>query len=250
MKSKWGIMFRALIVVVPLLALKVLLHYLGLEVITVGPVITALVAGIFFVIAIILSGVLADFKESERMPGELVASLEALYKDTILAGTKETVPGTLEKVRNLTRSIIANFERKGSWKASEVNVLIDVIDEDIRSFSERGAAPAFIVKLRNEVGAVKKICNRVEIIKETSFLPAGQAIAEFAIGTGILVMLLLQLEPVYEGCVLIGVIALIFTSTVLLIRDMDDPFEGHAKVDIKQIYKLEKYLEGKSPAHK
>ena len=49
---------------------------------------------------------------------------------------------------------------------------------------------------------------------------------------------------------LIGVIALIFTSTVLLIRDMDDPFEGHAKVDIKQIYKLEKYLEGKSPAHK
>jgi hypothetical protein len=246
-KAKWGVFIKALVVVMPLLAFKILFHSLGFEVITVGPIITALVAGVFFVIAMILSGVLADFKESERLPGELVACLEALYKDSIIASPKESRNEATKNIRTLTLAIITNFEKEGRWKASEVNAAIEKIDADIRSFAEKGVAPAFIVKLRNEIGNVKKICNRVEIIKETSFLPAGQAIAEFAISSTLVIMLLLKLEAYFESLILIGVIALIFTSVVLLIKDMDNPFEGYARVELKQLYKLDKYLGTISP---
>jgi hypothetical protein len=245
LKTKWGIVIKALIFALPLVALKVGFHFLNFEFITVGPVITALVAGVFFVIAIILSGVLSDFKESEKIPSELTASIEALYKDTRLIGNREATAGILGHVRDLTHTIISNFKRKGDWKLTEVNGMIDQIDEDIRSFAENGIPMALILKLRNELGNIKRLSNRVEVIKETAFLPAGQAIAEFAIGGSLLVMLLLKLEPFYEGLMLIGVISLILTSIILLIKDMDNPFEGYAQVDLNQLYKLDKYLDSK-----
>jgi hypothetical protein len=245
LKRKYGLIAKAFIIVLPLIALKAIFHFLNLEIIAVGPVITALVAGVFFVIAIILSGVLADFKESERIPSELTASIEALYKDTMLIGSREATAGMLIHIRELVHTIASNFERKGSWKISEVNAVIDRLDEDIRSFVEKGSPMALILKLRNELGNIKKASNRVEVIKETSFLPAGQAIAEFATGSTLLVMLLLKLDPFYEGLLLIGVISLILISVVLLIRDMDNPFEGYATVDLRQLYKLDKYLDSR-----
>lgn len=242
--TKWGLVIKALVLVLPIVALKAGFHYLDLEVIAVGPIITALVAGVFFVIAIILSGVMADFKESEKMPGDLTASIEALYKDSRLAGD-EAASVMLVRVRELTRTFIANFERKGSWKLKEVNEVIDQIDEDIRVLAGKGVQMALIMKLRNELGNIKKISNRVEVIKEVTFLPAGQALAEFAMGGALLVLLLLKVTPVYEGMLLIGVVALIMTSVILLIKDMDNPFEGHATVDLRQLYKLGKYLDTK-----
>lgn len=243
--SKWGLVFKAVLFVLPLLGVKLLFHYLGWEIIAVGPVVTALVAGVFFVIAIILSGVLSDYKESEKMPGDLTASIEALYKDSMLVNSKEATDGMLDHVRDLIHTIITNIKRKGSWKLTEVNRVIDEIDEDIRILNEKGTPITLVVKLRNELSNIKKLSNRIEVIKEVSFLPAGQAIAELTTGSALLVMLLLKIDPFYEGFVLTGVISLILTSVVLLIKDMDNPFEGYAKIDLRQINKLDKYLDEK-----
>jgi hypothetical protein len=244
-KLKWGLIIKASLFIIPLLGLKSVLHFLNLEVISVGPVITALVAGVFFVIAIILSGVLSDFKESEKIPGELTVSIEALYKDTWLLGNDGAVAEMLKHVRELTHIITTNFERKGSWKLTEVNAVIDQIDEDIRNFAGGNSPTALMLKLRNELGNIKRLSNRVEVIKEVSFLPTGHAIAEFATGCALLVMLLLKIEPFYEGLVLSGAIAIILISVVLLIKDMDNPFEGYAKIDLSHLHKLDKYLDSR-----
>jgi uncharacterized membrane protein len=245
LKTKWGLIVKAFIIILPLIGLKAIFHFFNLEIIAVGPVITALVAGVFFVIAIILSGVLSDYKESEKIPGELTTSIEALYKDTRLMGNSEAVNEMLKHVSELTHTITFNFQRKGSWKLSEVNSVLDQIDDDIRIFAEIEVPTNLIIKLRNEVGSIKKLSNRVDVIKEVPFLPTGHAIAEFATAMALLILLLLKIEPFYEGMVLTGVIATILISVVLLIKDMDNPFEGYAKVDLGHLYKLDRYLDGK-----
>ena len=242
LKMKWGLIIKAAIIAIPLLALKALFHFLGVEIVAVGPVITALVAGVFFVIAIILSGVLTDFKESEKMPGELAVSIEALYKDTKLIGDEDAAAEMLTHVKDLVHTVTQNFKRKGSWKLSEVNAVIDQIDDDIKSFAEKGVPMPLILKLRNELGNIKRISNRVDVIKETAFLPAAYAIAEFSTGVALLVLLLSKTDPYYEGLLLLGAISIIMISVVLLIKDMDNPFEGHATVDLGHLYKLDKYL--------
>jgi hypothetical protein len=245
LRQKWGLVIKAAIIVAPLVGLKALFHYFDLEVITVGPVITALVAGVFFVIAIMLSGVLPDFKESERIPAELTAAIEALYKDARLIGSGPEASVMLSHVRELVHTMAVNFKRKGVWKLSEVNAIIDRIDDDIVSFAQKGASMPVIVKMRNELGSIKRMSNRIDVIKETTFLPAGHAIAEFATSGALLVLLLSKIDPYYEGMLLVGVVSTILVSVVLLIKDMDNPFEGYATVDLSLLYKLDEYLDSR-----
>ena len=227
----------------PLLALKLLFHLLNWEIISIGPIITALVAGVFFVIAIILSGVLSDFKESEKIPSELAASIEGLYKDAKLITGTSMVKEMLAHVRDLTHTLITNFNRPKSWKLTEINLLIDRIDDDIRILNAGGAPIALVIKMRNEIGNIKRLSNRVEIIKEVSFMPAAQAIAEFATGSALFVFILLKIEPFYEGIILLLVVAAILISVILLIKDMDNPFEGIITTDLSQLHKLDRYLD-------
>jgi hypothetical protein len=245
-KKKWGLVTKAAIIVAPLVGLKALFHYFDLEVITVGPVVTALVAGVFFVIAIMLSGVLPDFKESERIPAELTAAIEALYKDARLIGPGPEALFMLSTVRELVHAMALNFERQGVWKLSEVNAIMDRIDDDILSFAQKGAPMPLIVKMRNELGSIKRMSNRIDVIKETTFLPAGHAIAEFATSGALLVLLLSKIGSYYEGMLLVGVVSTILVSVVLLIKDMDNPFEGHATVDLSLLHKLDEYLDSRS----
>ncbi len=43
---------------------------------------TSLVAGTIFLIGFLISGVLTDYKESEKLPSELAATLKSLFDDT------------------------------------------------------------------------------------------------------------------------------------------------------------------------
>jgi hypothetical protein len=243
LRQKWGVVARAAMIVAPLIGIKALFHYYDVEVVAVGPVVTALIAGVFFVIAIMLSGVLPDFKESERIPSELAAAIEALHKDSRLVAAEPEAEAMLTHLRELVRTMITNFKRQGVWKLTEVNAVIDRIDDDILSCARKGAPPPLIVKLRNEVGTIKRISNRIDVIKETTFLPAGRAIAELASAGALLVLLLTKMDSYYEGLLLVGVVSAILVSVVLLIADMDNPFDGSATVDLSLLHKLQEHLD-------
>lgn len=58
--------------------IKVLVHGTGLERISVNQLFSTLVGSTVFLLGFLLSGVLANCKESERMPAELATSLESL----------------------------------------------------------------------------------------------------------------------------------------------------------------------------
>lgn len=245
LKGKWGILIKAAITVVPLVGLKLLFHFFNLEIVEVGPVITALIAGVFFVLAIILSGVLADFKESERVPSELAVAIEALYKDSRLTGNREGSIAMLTHLKELLHTMVLNFEHKNDWKLSEINPVIDKIDEEIKSFAEMGVPMPLLVKMRSEVGNIKKISHRVEIIKETSFIPGAYAIADLGTIAALIVLLASKIDPYVEGLILVGIISLVLISVLFLIKDMDNPFEGYVAVNLSQLYEFEKYLDTK-----
>jgi hypothetical protein len=63
------------------LGAKFVAHLLGWEAISLNPLFSGLVAANVFLMGFLLSGVLSDYKESERMPGELAAGLENLAQD-------------------------------------------------------------------------------------------------------------------------------------------------------------------------
>jgi predicted membrane chloride channel (bestrophin family) len=107
-------------------------------------------------------------------------------------------------------------------------------------------APAYIVKMRNELNNIERISNRIDTIKETNFLPAAYALSQTAILLVVAILLFSISDPYLIGMFIIFTVTFLIFGILMLIKDMDNPFEtggrGSADVDLSHIYKLDKYL--------
>jgi hypothetical protein len=250
-KKKYGLIAMALAIVLPLLIVRMIIDTLGYDVITVNTVIGSFVGAAVFTIAIILAGTITDFKESERIPGELASAIKNLYQDSRLIQLEEKQPvyQLQNHIRQLLGVINANF-RQNTWNVRrDIIPAMDAVNDDIALLAGKNIPPQFLVKLRSELAVVDRLSSRIEIIMETSFIPAAYAIAELATAGVILVLLFIRLDPYYESLVVFTVISALLIALLLLIRDMDNPFEvgaeSYADVDMRLLWQLEDYL--KSP---
>jgi len=140
------------IILAVLIVIKLAVDYLNLDIIGASPVITAFVTGVIFTLAIIYAGTINDYEESERIPGDLAASVKALYKDSKIAGTtSEKIAEDMQlHIKDLLNVINSNF-KKNMWSLKGINHAIDRIDDDIITLAENNLAPPLIIKLRSEL---------------------------------------------------------------------------------------------------
>lgn len=247
-RKKYGLIATALGIALLLLVVRIIVDTLQLDVISVNTIIGSFVGAAIFTIAIILAGTITDFKESEKIPGELASAINNLYHDSRLIQLADGRPvkDLQAHIRELLKVINDNF-RNNVWNVrTEITPAMDAINDDIAGLAERNVPPQFLVKLRSELSAVDRLSNRVEIIMETSFIPAAFAIAELATAGVIFVLMLVKLDPYYEGLVVFTVITALLIALLLLIRDMDNPFEigkeSYADVDMRLLWQLEEYF--------
>jgi hypothetical protein len=121
------------------------------------------------------------------------------------------------------------------------------INNDIRVLAYLNVAPPLIAKLRNELGILDKMTNRIEVIIRTDFIPAAYALAEIATASVILLLLFIKIDPYLEGAIIFAVVSSMLIGLVLLIRDMDNPFEigvsTYADVDLETLNYLDTYFD-------
>jgi predicted membrane chloride channel (bestrophin family) len=245
--NRWMIVIKAMAAAALLSAVKLSLHFFNLEFIQINSVISSLISGVIFTMAILLSGVMTDFKESEKIPGELAASIKSLHKDLeLLEPMSEKEAGAaLVHLKSLIGVIINQFE-SNKWKQSEIGETIERIDAEIRHMAVKNMAPAYIVKMRNELNNLERLSNRVDTIEETDFLPAAYKLSQTAIALVVIILLFSIVDPYFIGMFIVFAVAFLVFGILMLIKDMDNPFEtggtGSADVDLSHVYKLEKYL--------
>jgi hypothetical protein len=106
---------RAGTLVLALVGAKLLAHALGWEIISVNPLFSGIVAANVFLMGFLLSGVLTDYKESERLPGEMAACLETLLQEVRGIKTlkaESQIEPCLTAITQLTRNVQAWFYKK------------------------------------------------------------------------------------------------------------------------------------------
>lgn len=249
-KKKWGIMFRAFIIMIVLLIPRTIIDILGYDTVPINPVVGAFITGAIFTLAIIFTGTFTDFKESEKTGGDLAASLKALYNDSRVLPLTDEAPARLFRshVRDLHRTMNRCF-KDNSWNLPDINREMDKVNNDIRILSLSDVPPPLIVKLRNELGVIDKMTNRIEVIIRTDFIPAAYALAEVATASVIFLLLVVKIDPLVEATVVFAVISSMLIGLLLLIRDMDNPFEigdhTYADVDLETLDYLETYFDKK-----
>lgn len=176
MLLKHSILVKVFGFVAVLLVTKAAIHQFELDLVTIGPLVTAFVGGgVIFIIAIILACTLSDYKV-KKIPLELAASILILYKDVRIASIDNERINTMRDRIRLLSTINYNFKSK-VWKQTDVNLAMDEIDEDIVSLAQKGTRPQFIVRWRNELANIDRISNCIETIKETTFIRAAFSVA-------------------------------------------------------------------------
>ena len=247
--GRWRLPLQALAVALLIVAIRVITHRLGLERISVSPLIATIVTANVFIVGFLLTGILADYKEGEKLPGDLSVSLGAIADECHLLWRHKQAPPArdgLRQVLDLTTSLRRWFCKQERTQ----NVMAKVEDlGDLFVALESFTQPNFIVRLKQEQSTMSRMLVRIHTIRETSFVSSGYIMAMVVTGLVLVGLLFLKIEPWYESVFLTGVIAWFLSYLLLLIRDLDNPFDyapdgtarGH-EVSLKPLEDLEAKL--------
>ncbi len=222
--SRWKLALKTLPFVVVIVLLKFVVHQYGYEFLNLNALFTAIISANIFLIGFLISGVLVDYKESEKLPGDLSASLETMADEgLIIYKNKKSIEAKnfLLKLSDFNNSLISWF-----YKKERTNVLMEKLssfNDDFLSFEGQTQAN-FIVRLKQEQNSIRKMINRIHTIRETSFLGTGYAIAEIITSILVFGLIFIKMSPFYESAFFVSFVSFILIYMIYFIKDLDNPF--------------------------
>lgn len=221
----WQLPAKSLAVALAIAGLRAILDVAGVEGITVSPLVATIITANVFIVGFLLSGVLSDYKESEKLPGELAISLGVLADEAMLLWRHQQAAPARECLAYIA-DLVASFKRwfcKRERTASLTDRISDLGDQfvAIAPFTQ----PNYIVRLKQEQTALLRSVMRIHTIRETSFVASGYIMVRMATALVVLGLLAIKIDPWWESMLLVGVIAWFLTYLILLIEDLDNPFD-------------------------
>ena len=203
---------------------KFLIHFLGWEIISVNPLFSGIVAANVFLMGFLLSGTLSDFKESERLPGELSACLENLAQE--VSGIKMSKPEAKVDDCLAHLSIISQDMLSWFYKKHRTAELLDHVNELTPQFAlmEQWTQATLVARLKQEQSNLRRTLIRIHTIRETSFVSSGYLLADMVTSLLCGGLIMAKIEPFYESLFFVSVISYLMIYLLMLIRDLDNPF--------------------------
>ncbi|VVB75592.1 Uncharacterised protein [Candidatus Tiddalikarchaeum anstoanum] len=242
--KKWHLAVELTPLLILVITLKILSHLLGFEIISFNALFSSIIAASTFLIGFLISGVISDYKESEKLPGDLASSMEILFDEAYILDKK--YKSKLSKsFYNFLVQFLDSFKRWFNKKEKTLK-LFDTLKKmnDYFLELENTASPASISRMKLEQHNIRKMITRIHTIRETSFVPSAYTIVEVLAIMLISALIFLKLEPFYESIFFVSLVSFIDLYMLVLIKDLDNPFEypdsGETKteVSLKPLYDL------------
>ena len=244
--QKWSIAVKVMPLMILIAVFKLLAHKYGLEVMELNALFTSLVAGTIFLIGFLISGVLTDYKESEKIPSELSASMKALFDDAYTiwkSKNSDTARQLIDFQKIFVHSLSDWFCKKERTKT--LFEKLGQMNDFFAELDKEGIQPAYIIRMKNEQNNIRKLILRVDTIRDTEFIGSAYAIVEamgFLTAVG---LILIKIEPFYASLFFTLLVTFLISYMVFLITDLDNPFDYSAKgesgteISLKPIHDLE-----------
>jgi hypothetical protein len=210
---------------VGIVVLKWIADATGAQPLNLSPLLAGAIAAEVFILGFLLAGTAGDFKEAERLPGELAASLETMADECLITYEDHKLP----EARTCLQQLIEISSSIRMWLMQDRG--FDDVLSDIRALNGpfRVMAPliqaGFTTRLKSEQSAVRRTVLRMETMRRTSYVAAGYLIAEVTAVLLAAIMILTDLEDLAPTLCLVGLITYLLFYLVGLIRDLDNPFE-------------------------
>lgn len=245
---KWKLTARVIPFVALVVAAKSAAHYFGVEVLSLSSLFGAVISANVFLIGFLISGVLSDYKESEKLPGELACSFEVLADECAIikaAGKGAVADALLEHVRGLIAATLSWFH-KGERTGDLMNK-VAALNPHFLALEPLTQAN-FIARLKQEQSTIRRLVTRIHTIRETDFNPSAYAIAEIISTLLTVGLVFTKITPYYESLFFISFVSFVQVYMVLLISELDNPFGYYAtrnlaeNVSLKPLFDLQRRI--------
>jgi hypothetical protein len=243
------LLVQALPVAVVMIVLKWLYDLSPLKHLELSPLLTGVIAAEVFIVGFILSGTAADFKEAERLPGEVAGSLDSIADECLIIDAELELPEArqcLLLLADISGSIRQWLLHNDGY---DVLAMLRRLNPFFIVFAPKIQA-GFTTRLKSEQATIRKLVLRMDTIRRTSYVSAGYLIAEVTALMILVLLLLTQIGQLAPTLLVVGVITYLLSYLVVMIRDIDNPFEYHdgrpgaADVDLGVLESCEARLRG------
>jgi hypothetical protein len=209
---------------------------------------TSIVAATTFLIGFLITGVISDYKESEKIPGELAASLEALHDEADIIRMNRDSKESKDFIE-YHKAFILSLE-EWFYKKERTKTILSKISGMNEYFAklESQTQATFINRMKLEQNNIRRTIIRVDNIRDLSFVASAYAIVEALAFFLMIGLILLKEEPFYESMFLSGVVSFLVLYMLYLIKDLDNPFdyseygEAGTEISLKPIRDLKARL--------
>ena len=225
---------RVSLIALALCGIKVVVYLLNLEVWNLSGLFASILASVVFLVSFLLSGVLTDFKESEKIPGMISAALETLSLEiqAIPAyNPKATINGSLESVFDLGLTM-------REWlleKVSTSDVYISHRRTEVVFAATFLSSSTLQGRLMGEMSTLLLLTNRIKVIRETSFVPLVYWMADLAAFLLCVGLVLARTSALVESLFFLFVIAFLLNFLLRVINDIDNHFSWSDQNSAEQV---------------
>jgi hypothetical protein len=236
------ILLKVLLIVSIVVVAKMLVVDMDLNILATGSILNSLIAGTIFIFGVILSAVFSEYREVDKIPGELANHLESLFEDVESLENKNEYDHKKLEYKSYLKKL---YEDLTSWNKKIIPSR--QVFQDIESFSvfikslEKNLPANYVVRMRNELFHIRRIFIRLDHARDVgvSFFLEGTSLI-FSIST-IFTMMCTKFENDLTGVWTIALLTVFFSSIYLIIKVLDNPFENNL-VNFKSIKILEENL--------
>lgn len=227
--------------------IKMLLHtVLHFEPIEQSSLHNGLVSSAIFVIGFLLSATIADYKESERIPAELAATVDDIYHDA--RQLHKTYPGfDMSMLRKSLLEILASFRAGTRANRKDARQEIADLQASFGQMETAGVPPNFVTKLKQQSSLLTRHLFRVNYIQRIHFIPSATLLVWLIVCAVVGILLLTNLTTFYAELLITGTITFIMIYLLLLIRVISVPFQakGATRDDVSLflLREVREYLE-------
>jgi len=253
MRGRWRLFWTSLPVAVVLTTAKLALdEWLGFKgFLEFSSDLNVIFTALIFIMGFILAGTITDFKEAERLPGEIACQLEIMedwfVEASVMAARTKDYPADaptrqelLTTVRDTARETLEWF--KSSAKRSEdIFPAVKRLDEQIKRMEQAGL-DRITVRMLGDVNQLRRGVTRAYTIARTEFMGSAYALFEFFVAFIFVLLLVCSFRTPVVAAVVTSFLGLTYWYLYRLIRDVDNPFDfgqGHTEVSLQP---LERYV--------
>jgi uncharacterized membrane protein YhaH (DUF805 family) len=232
---KWGILLKVLPWTGLFCIAKFSMHWLGWEPWIFDALTGSLFSAAIFVVALILSGTMGDYRICELMPAQIANSLETINdtNQTISIGNPDYQPQALQQaLANISQSILDWLQADKEFTI--IDTAIDRLNPILVPILALNGGTGIVNYIQIEQAKIRTFSRQMRSHHDTDFLGAAYVLLWLFLCGAIAALLLIDTERFSENLIVSAFMFTLFIYLLFLIEDLDNPFQydGKSSVDV------------------